>query len=271
MGNGILTASVIVGTIAMGVTAALLSDNKSSGKKSDGNTLRSNFTPAEINNPNEDGEAFTNDENFEFDVKKGHVTLVSYNGSDSIVRVPDIVNEIADNAFEGCSAEIIELPDEVEKIGESAFCDCKNLKGVTLPYSMKSIGKRAFSGCESLTDIEIPEDIEVIGDKTFEGCTSLTEIILPCSLNEIGDSAFSGCESLAEIEIPNNVKSIGESAFGGCTNLESVYLPDDIEALGGNYENSDVFDGCEKVSIEYDGNTYRYGQLKSLYIRVNCR
>lgn len=271
MENGLLKASVIVGTIAAGVTAVLLSENKSSGKKSDGNTVRNNFTPAEINNPSEDGEAFTNDENFEFDVKRGRVTLVSYNGSDSIVRVPDIVNEIADNAFENCSAEIIELPDEVEKIGESAFCDCKNLKGVTLPYSMKSIGKQAFSGCESLTDIEIPEDIEVIGEKTFEGCTSLTEIAFPYCLKKIGDSAFSGCESLAEIEIPNNVKSIGESAFDGCTNLESVYLPDGIEALGENYENSDVFDGCEKVSVEYDGNTYKYGQLKSLYIRVNCR
>lgn len=269
MGNGILTASVIVVTIAMGVTAALLSDDKS--KKADGNTVRNNFTPAAINNSSEDEVAFTNDEDFDFNVKRGRVTLVSYNGSDSIVRIPDIVNEIADNAFEDCSAESIEIPDDVEKIGESAFCECKNLKSVTLPYGLKKLGAYAFKGCKALEDIEIPDDIEIIGEETFAECTSLTEITLPYRLKKIGESAFSGCESLTEIEIPDSVKSIGENAFSGCTNLENVYLPDSIETLGENNEDSDVFDGCEKVSVEYDGNTYRYGQLKSLYIRVNCR
>ena len=94
---------------------------------------------------------------------------------------------------------------------------------------------------------------------------------MPYNLKKIGASAFSGCEILSELEIPDSVKSIGENAFNGCTNLEKVYLPDSIESLGENDEDSDVFDGCENISVEYDGNTYRYGQLKSLYIRVNCR
>lgn len=271
MGNGILTASVIVGTIAAGVTAMLLSDDKYSGKKAVANTVRNNFTPAEISNSSEDEEAFTNDEDFEFNVKKGRVTLVSYNGSDSIVRIPDIVNEIAESAFENCSAESIEIPDDVEKIDGSVFCDCKNLKSVTLPYCLKKLGACAFKGCDSLEDIEIPDDIEVIGEETFADCTSLTEVTLPYRLKKIGDSAFSGCESLTEIEIPDSVKSIGENAFSGCSKLENVYLPAGIENLGDNEQDSGVFDGCENVSVEYDGNTYRYGQLKSLYIRINCR
>ena len=269
MGNGILTASAIVGTIAMGVTAALLSRDKS--KKASGNTVRSNFTPDAINNSNDEEEAFTNDEDFDFDVKKGRVTLVSYNGSDKIVRIPDIVNEIADSAFEDCSAEIIEIPEEVEKIGDSAFCGCKNLKSITMPFRMKKLGAYAFKGCEALEVMEVPEDIDIIGEETFADCTSLAEITLPHSLKIIEDSAFSGCENLAEIEIPDSVKSIGENAFGGCTSLEDVYLPDGIDNLGENDEDSDVFDGCENISVEYDGNTYRYGQLKSLYIRVNCQ
>ncbi len=32
-----------------------------------------------------------------------------------------------------------------------------------------------------------------------------------------------------------------------------------------------TFDGGSKVVVEYDGKEYKYGQLKSLYIKINCQ
>lgn len=208
---------------------------------------------------------FTNDENFEFDVKKGRVTLTDYTGEDTEVWIPDIVNEIGDDAFLGCSAEVINIPESVEKIGSDAFSDCAKLQSAVIPDSVTEIG-------ECLESVELPEGILTIPEDAFYGCGNLKNIVLPDSLKEIGERAFADCEALEDVDLSGTeLLTVGDEAFSGCTELKSVCLPDCIKELGDGSQDCDVFDGCEKVSVEYDGNTYRYGQLKSLYIRVNCR
>lgn len=213
---------------------------------------------------------YATDDDFEFNVEKGWVTISNYTGSARIIEITDVVNEIDDNTFEGCSAEKIVVPDSVEKIGESAFADCKKLKEIILSDNLTELGCQAFSGCTSLTSINVPEGVTDLDYDTFCGCTKLKSVDLPYSLETIYESVFSGCTSLESIDIPA-VKSIGENVFSGCTNLKRVSLPDEIESLGDNGEDSDVFDGCSKVIVEYDGKEYRYGQLRSLYIKINCR
>jgi hypothetical protein len=51
--------------------------------------------------------------------------LKKYNGSDEIVKIPDIVTSIGDNAFQDCTdLTIIEIPDSVTSIGDGAFNGC---------------------------------------------------------------------------------------------------------------------------------------------------
>ncbi|MCM1023619.1 MAG: leucine-rich repeat domain-containing protein [Prevotella sp.] len=241
----------------------------------------------------DDEDDFTDDECFEFDVKRGWVKLTDYNGDDSVVKIPDIVNEIDDSAFSGCSAEKIIIPDSVEKIGDNAFEDCGDLVEIVLPDRLRCFGTHVFSGCDSLKSIELPTGIDTIGEECFSNCANLERVILPDSLDEIGENAFEYCgfeeieipedvtvigegafqycESLEKIKIPEGVTSIGENAFAGCSSLKKVYLPDTLESLGENEDESDVFCDCEDVVVEYCGKKYKYGQLKSLYIKVNCQ
>ncbi len=223
------------------------------------------------NNYFEDDEDFTDDDHFDFNVKKGWVTLTAYSGDDRVIKIFDILNEIADSAFAGFSAEKIVIPDSVKKIGNEAFRNCKNLIDVTMPDSITEIDTHAFGGCEGITSIEIPNNVEVFNEVTFENCKKLTDVILPYNLIKINNDVFSGCESLVEIDIPESIESIGENAFSDCINLKRVYLPDSLEVIGENDEDSNVFNGCRNVVIEYDGRSYKYGQLKSLYIRINCQ
>lgn len=237
---------------------------------------------------------FTDDDAFELEVNKGRVTLTDYSGDYEVIIIPDIVNEIGNSAFENCSARKIVIPDSVEKICDSAFSgccaeeifiadgvetiedsafyECDNLKKINLPDSMSEFGDNVFNGCKKLESIEIPDGIYTIGNSCFCDCVSLKRISLPESLEEIGYESFSNCENLIEINIPEGVTTIGECAFSGCTNLKKVYLPDSIEVLGEeDNEDSDVFEDCPNVAVEYDGRKYKYGQLKSLYIKINCQ
>ena len=54
--------------------------------------------------------------------------LVKYNGSETVVVVPEIVWEISNEAFMNCKSlrEII-LPETLEEISDCAFLGCKNL------------------------------------------------------------------------------------------------------------------------------------------------
>lgn len=68
--------------------------------------------------------------------------------------IPYGVNEIANEAFEGCEGlSSVILPEGVTTIGDYAFGDCYDLESVTLPESLKNIENAAFFNCRSLKNI----------------------------------------------------------------------------------------------------------------------
>ena len=66
------------------------------------------------------------------------------------------------------------VPDIVTDIGESAFYGCTTLNNVTIAKSVTNIGIWAFGGCSSITGITIPNSVKNIGFRAFEYCSSLT-------------------------------------------------------------------------------------------------
>ena len=173
-----------------------------------------------------------------FVIKNGE--LLSYNGTEEVVVIPDEVTKIHEsafkyknpknnmkevvihggveiigvNAFKECLAlTTVTIEDGVTQIKDSAFYGCTKLESVTVPGSVTSIGASAFSGCYGLSSVTLEDGVVSIGAYAFHNCTKLSEIDIPESINYFGDSAFDWCTSLKEIYIPKNFTSFGEKVF----------------------------------------------------------
>lgn len=98
----------------------------------------------------------------------GDGVLLAYNGSDSVVNIPQGVKRIAPEVFKD-HAEITDvyLPDSLIIIGEGAFENCNSLTSVSGGTQMQEIRDRAFAGCP-IDTIRIPESVTQIGLRAFD-------------------------------------------------------------------------------------------------------
>lgn len=159
--------------------------------------------------------------------------LIKYEGTDSIIVVPNSITTIRDFAFYNCeNLETITIPNSVTSIGSYAFYGCEKLKTIILPESLKFIGGGAFSCCKALETITIPQSIKTINKSTFYKCDNLKNIQLSPSLISIEHSAFGFCLSLKKIDFPSSLKTIGDSAFEECASLKAIVLPDSTTTIG---------------------------------------
>ena len=81
---------------------------------------------------------------------KEYVLINKYNGSDSLVNIPDTIDgkmvvNIGKKCFKGnTNIEKVVIPNTVGRIQEEAFMDCTNLNTVIFPYSLVEIHDKAF-------------------------------------------------------------------------------------------------------------------------------
>ena len=133
---------------------------------------------------------------FEYKVHGDEVEIVSYNGTETDLVIPEkvkgiTVTSIGYAAFRKCPLKNVELPEGLKTIGESAFSDCKSLVEVNFPSTLETIGDTAFYNCESLSSsVRFPDSLTTIGESAFENCWSMTYVIVPKTVENIGYSAF---------------------------------------------------------------------------------
>ncbi len=163
--------------------------------------------------------------------------LVKYLGSDEKdIKIPDGVKKIAPLAFSEpvygsayLGAEILSLDlNEVEEIGENAFNGCWLLKSVK-GAKLKKVGENAFYACIELSQLDLPA-LEEIGEMAFRLCESLTKVELKAA-KIVYSSAFSECSELTEISLPAAEK-LYEGVFYDCFALELVTLGANLTQLG---------------------------------------
>lgn len=101
-----------------------------------------------------------------FEVEDG--VLKGYGGNYGLLRIPNQVTAIGDNAFRHYWSSFpyistVVIPDGVTRIGDNAFYDCTDLQFLYLPDSLKEIGSHAFFHCRSLKDVTVPSGVTKIG------------------------------------------------------------------------------------------------------------
>lgn len=68
----------------------------------------------------------------------------------------------------------VELPEGVEVIGNNAFEGCSRLEEIILPSTLKRIGNEAFIDCINLVKAEYGAEVEVAAN-AFKGCKKLNK------------------------------------------------------------------------------------------------
>jgi len=157
---------------------------------------------------------YAEEEEWVYDEATGGVCIITYNGSDAAVTIPEEIDGQTVVALRG------------------AFNGNENIVSVVIPDTVTDIGDETFAGCTALETVYIPEGLKNIGTGAFWGCTMLSsDIILPGSLQSIGDSAFAGCISLKRVDIPDGNIALGDCLFAECSNLSSVSFGEGITVI----------------------------------------
>lgn len=205
--------------------------------------------------------------------------LTKYLGHNSIVEVPNIVEQISSSAFMGC-AEVTEIiiPDAVKKIDRYSFVSCTALKTVRIGFGVSVIPMGAFAELPNLESVIVTDSISEIEDFAFRNCKNLGSLefltkkyrdpvtavekgkafemmlagkpakieytdLLDCVpiLANIGNYAFFGCLSLDVSSFKDSAERIGISAFDNCfSEIHSNNEPDiEAESESGMYSPED--------------------------------
>ena len=120
---------------------------------------------------------FTTADNLEFLLYNNEYYLLSYHGSDEIIKLPLLINgsnyycNYMDNSIRN-----VELIGDINYIPDEMFKNANNLESVILPNNLVSIGNSSFEGCSKITQIVIPENVTSIGSSAFLGCYNLDTV-----------------------------------------------------------------------------------------------
>lgn len=180
---------------------------------------------------------------FEID-KKGR--LLSYKGEAEVVRVPDGVTEICQEAFFNVySMKELVIPEGVTKLEKEAASFNLSLKKLTLPDSLETIAPAAFQTNFNLEEVHLGSRVKEIQYGAFYRCVSLRKINFPPTLKILGPLAFSACD-FEEVILPEGLTNIGINCFFECEKLKKVYIPSTAVVVG-----SGVFTNCG-VDLQFE-------------------
>lgn len=200
--------------------------------------------------------------------------MLKYEGTDSVVVIPDGVEKIGEKAFYGNKTITeVSMPDSVLSIEKDAFEECIKLKIVKFSGKLERIESSAFRKCKALTEAVLPETLSYIGYSAFAGCAKLKVISCESQNIQMDSNPFDGmlsdvkCKLLydkngmlifagvlfdyigeaEDVEVPVGVKRIMNNAFaakgwGETSKIKSVILPETVVEVG--YR---AFATCQKL------------------------
>ena len=182
--------------------------------------------------------------------------------------LPDTVERIDRSAFTGTALQELVIPGNVQEIGDNAFNGCIRLSSLTLSEGIRVIEEMAFSNCSDLTEVLLPASVERLGDGVFADCLAMTQIAvspesehfavqdnilyskdlstllhypagkeeqeftLPEEVRKIAGLAFASNYFLTDVTLGDHLEEVGSYAFARCSCLTYMYLPPQTTRLG---------------------------------------
>ena len=173
----------------------------------------------------------------------------SYCNNLARVTIPESVEFIGSNTFEGCNALWSVTYNAIDAEVEDRLSS-RDLERITIGEKVRRLPAGLYTGNTNVTEIILPKSVEILDPNVFEDCVNLEYIRLSDNITTISDRAFNNCSSLRDIHWPANLKTIGESAFRYCSSLKTISLPEGVESI--DYA---AFDWCTGVENVYVAST----------------
>ena len=177
--------------------------------------------------------------------------VTDYEGTATVVDIPEGVTEIGSYAFLNSTVQEVTLPSTLTTIGEYAFAQSA-LTSITIPDSVTTIEAFAFTKTKSLIHATILGN-PTLGNNAFS--ESGIKSIEMDQVTAISYLCFAS-SSLSSISM-KSVKVIEDSAFQ-YTNFTEFALPDSVEATG-----SFILLGAELTQLTLSLQTLLQGQIDS--------
>lgn len=147
--------------------------------------------------------------------------LVSYNGTDSKVVIPDFCLK------DGKEYKVI--------TSLSPFKKNNTIQSITTGKYLQSIGQDFASSCPNLSEVNLNEGITIINGWAFQNNPKLVNFTFPSSVQSIENGAFQNCNNLKTIDFGSNsqLTNIGDSAFIYDSNLQgNIVIPKNVTTIG---------------------------------------
>ena len=166
-----------------------------------------------------------------------------------IVRLPETVVSIADNAFRGCRLLNSITAPGCRGFGYKSFADCHSLQWVYTTEgtankfdSNTKFGHYLFRDCINLADFTLQEHptergpaSQTVPRTVAPGClsgTGITKLMLPQSILELGAHACENCRLLKQVDLTHTeIEEIQSFTFAHCTSLQEVSLPTTVTTI----------------------------------------
>ena len=180
--------------------------------------------------------------------------LFSNNKVPTSITTVNVIGDVGNNYFSGCSSiEKINI-ENATSIGSEAFMYCSKLVDITIPESVKTIGDAAFFGCTSLEELVLPNDLKVLSSSLFYNCINLNNLTLPSSLKKISSYTFYGCKKIGVIDLSlySDLEEIGNSAFYECE-IKELMIPENVKLYRSSLAGIIGLESLIIPKIDYDG------------------
>ena len=196
-------------------------------------------------------------DDFEYSSSDNGVTLVNYNGNQSIIIVPTYIETSNStikvlgfsDEFTFTTGESIYISEGITSITPILFLYLKTIVNITIPKSVTNIDG-AFYGCENLENVYYSGTLEDWFNVTlnfsfnFESpmfyasnlylldenneWVAPVDVVIPDGISKVGYHLM-GIDSITTLTIPSSVVKFNSSAFSSTDNIESVYYEGTVE------------------------------------------